>query len=169
MMTIKRIPEIEDLGPHNYKYIWSSTPALRYVTQLISAEEIFSKPDVDDAIHRIDGNKTIAPGVYQSDALGLISWEQISGGAKGCALITVAGDPRVGKFNWEFNSGIWGDNCLPVLAEFSHHYDFTVIPQHTFDFARYRDLNFSACTADGIPLKSLRDLVNYWILGRILK
>ena len=168
MLTIKRIPEIEDLGPYNYKYIWSSTPALRYITQEISAEEIFSNPDVDNAIHIIDGNETIAPGVYRSQELGIISWEQISGGAKGCALITVANDPRIPNFNWEFNSGIWEDNCLPVLAEFSHKYDFTIIPQHTPNFSKYKELQFLAQTSDGVILKSLRDLVNYWILGRIV-
>lgn len=96
-------------------------------------DEWFDEPMVQNIITSIDKNKILARGVFESEFLGIIGPDKLSGGCK--ALILAYKMPDMEQW-----IGLFGDNCIPLLIEFSQKTDLNIvvsyIPQNlpkTFD------------------------------------
>ena len=79
-------------------------------------DEWFDEPMVQNIITSIDKNKILARGVFESEFLGIIGPDKLSGGCK--ALILAYKMPDMEQW-----IGLFGDNCIPLLIEFSKKTD----------------------------------------------
>ena len=75
---------------------------------------------VQNIITSIDKNKILARGVFESEFLGIIGPDKLSGGCK--ALILAYKMPDMEQW-----IGLFGDNCIPLLIEFSKKTDLHIV------------------------------------------
>ena len=83
-------------------------------------DEWFDEPMVQNIITSIDKNKILARGVFESEFLGIIGPDKLSGGCK--ALILAYKMPDMEQW-----IGLFGDNCIPLLIEFSKKTDLHIV------------------------------------------
>ncbi len=127
MMTVYNLPPCMDY-PDEDTFIHASPRWMRIAIHLLGeSTEIFNDPLAERIVKEIDKTEHIKDGVFNSPWLGIIPWEKLSSGAKGLILIMMSSNPELKDIPWLFNSAIWGDNCIPLLAEMSFKYDFKML------------------------------------------
>lgn len=83
-------------------------------------DEWFDEPMVQNIITSIDKNKILARNVFESEFLGIIGPDKLSGGCK--ALILAYKLPEMEQW-----IGLFGDNCIPLLINFSSQNDIHIV------------------------------------------
>lgn len=115
----------------------------------------FDDPEVGEIIKDIDNTYMVNSRLFYSDELGVISKEDLSGGAKGLILILKSEKYRC------FSSTAFGDNCNIWLARLSFEVDFTIVLNHPL--AMWGNYPINAITKEGTLITKSDDIVRYYL------
>ena len=163
MITVFRESDI-DKPLSNSDYIYSPGIYMEEVVYELGESEVFNHDIVDKIVESIDKSKHLGDGVFKNDIFGILPWQRISGGSKGLILVTLAQDPRLDFIHWMFNMSIWGENCLPLLAELSYTHDFALLMDCIPTIYENNLAPTEICAKafkDGRELTTLEDLIEY--------
>lgn len=92
-------------------------------------EDELNKKMIED----IDKTKHISDNIFESEVLGTIPPQYLSGGVK--ALICMNSDTN----NYVFNLSNCGDNCAKWVYEIAKNKDLLVTTHHYMDFSEVKD------------------------------
>ena len=117
-------------------------------------DEWLRDPLSREMVMDIDKSEYVGNFCFMNEKFGAVPHERISGGSKGLILLNMDVEgPR------EYDSGIWGENCLPWIAKLSFVRDFTFVVNHKHVWPW--DLKLDAVSWDGTPITTSKQMIRY--------
>lgn len=126
----------------------------------MSEDDWFEDDIIKDVIRKIDQSTVISEGAVDSDILGIVPMNKISGGAKTLILFLKWKEAH----NYIFRSASLGDNCFPYVYEWSKKLDITLYVTSYFVYPEIDDLQV-VCVDNGKIYSGKHDIMAMIIAG----